>query len=504
MLHYMSWKFQLNRIIEYVEKGYFIMLRKTIATISLILCLFASQAAAVERYVPNQYPNIKAAIEACSDGDEVIVADGIYSGNYNRAWEIVGLNITVRSENGPQFTIIDCQGPYSSEYRNSILLDSGCVDGFTITNARGTTETLVVPLSLIGDCVVKNCIIANNVGPFGAGICCIESSPTISNCIIKNNTAQASYEGVEQIVPSAGGGIFCCVGSPVIVNCVISGNSAQHGGGICFGASSFPKVINCTITGNFANFGGGIYSSLNSNPVLINSIIRDNLASFGSQIHVTYDSDTQTHSAVTISHSNIQGGQEDIYTSLYSTITWGFGNIDADPLFVDATNGVYYISVASPCRDVGNNTPVGYFETDLAGNTRIVGNAVDIGAYECQILPAEPEPATSTGSIVITYSKISVNSKSGLGFTVKGTFDSEYFESQNILVRVGPYEEILYVENDFLRNSKGNKYFYKNAKGQITVAKFNLTKETFLIVGKKIAVSPLAGPVEIEISLDHE
>ncbi len=510
------------------------MSRKTIVTISLILSLFASHAAAVKRYVPNQYPNIQAAINVCSDGDEVIVADGVYSGSNNRNWEIIGLNITVRSENGPQFTIIDCKGPYSPEYRNGILLDSGCIDGFTITNARGTVENRVFPLNITGDCVVKNCIIANNVGPFGAGIycvggnptinsctilgnsaqqngggifclrsdphivncvisgnsaqdsgggiscvesnptissctisgnstqqngggifcsggnptissctisgnstqqngggifcsggnptissctisgnsaqyngggiccvggnltisscvisgnsaseqdgggiCCIVSNPTISSCVIKNNTAQASY----------GGGICCFVSNPTISSCVMSGNSAQWGGGISFEESISPMVINCTIISNFANFGGGIYSFLDSNPVLINSIIRDNLASSGSQIHVSYDLDTHTHSAVTISHSNIQGGQEDIYASLYSTVTWGSGNIDADPLFVDATNGVYHILVDSPCRDVGDNTAIGgYFETDLAGNPRIVGNAVDMGAYETQFV----------------------------------------------------------------------------------------------------------------------
>jgi hypothetical protein len=59
----------------------------------------------------------------------------------------------------------------------------------------------------------------------------------------------------------------------------------------------------------------------------------------------------------------------------------GPGTLLVDPLFVGA--GDYHLQRTTPARDAGNDTHVPLdVTTDLDGAMRIIGTAVDIGAYE--------------------------------------------------------------------------------------------------------------------------
>jgi hypothetical protein len=74
----------------------------------VLLGVVAAPVLATTFYVPSQYPNIQAGLDAAGHGDTVLVADGTYAGNGNRDLDFNGTNLILRSESGPEVTTVDC------------------------------------------------------------------------------------------------------------------------------------------------------------------------------------------------------------------------------------------------------------------------------------------------------------------------------------------------------------------------------------------------------------
>jgi len=199
----------------------------------------ASLFAAVIR-VPADQPTIQAGIDASSDGDTVLVANGVYTGPGNWNIKFYGKAITLRSENGPEGCIIDGVETYHR--------------GFLFQNGEGAD-------SVLSGITVRNC----RAGwPGGGGIYCEDSAPNISNCIITGNVNTDGY----------GGGIYADHATPVIVDCIIENNESEmSGGGIACRYGSAPVIRGNIIRGNTAHFpqGGGMHINAP------NAIIEDNL-----------------------------------------------------------------------------------------------------------------------------------------------------------------------------------------------------------------------------------
>lgn len=58
--------------------------------------------------------------------------------------------------------------------------------------------------------------------------------------------------------------------------------------------------------------------------------------------------------------------------------------LTADPLFTDAANNDFTLQSSSPAIDAGTQTGITPYALDLAGNPRIYGSEIDLGAYEYQ------------------------------------------------------------------------------------------------------------------------
>ena len=117
------------------------------ALVVLLMALALSPALpAAEIHVPAEQPTIQAGIDAAAHNDTVIVADGVYTGEGNRNLDFGGKRITVRSANGPDACIIDCEGDSGAEvcrafhfhtYENRVAV----VEGFTIRNGFAPSGT---------------------------------------------------------------------------------------------------------------------------------------------------------------------------------------------------------------------------------------------------------------------------------------------------------------------------------------------------------------------------
>ena len=75
-----------------------------------------------------------------------------------------------------------------------------------------------------------------------------------------------------------------------------------------------------------------------------------------------------------------------------STLNWGSGNIDADPLFVNPAgpdgdpntweDNDHHLSSSSPCIDAGDPNGDYAGQTDIDGQPRVIGPRVDMGSDE--------------------------------------------------------------------------------------------------------------------------
>ncbi len=189
-----------------------------------------------------------------------------------------------------------------------------------------------------------------------------------------------------------GGGIFNQNTSPVYTNLAIAGNSAQYGGGIGISGTLAPQLTNVLIRGNTATSGGGVRND--SSPILTNVTISGNtsLGSPGGEW-----SEAGLGTAVirnSIIYGNYLSGQlNDVQNSLVQNQTnAAYGNAannnlptNTDPLFTDPAGGNYRLKTGSLAIDKGNNAFFDGLTTstrDLAGNARLVGSIIDMGAFE--------------------------------------------------------------------------------------------------------------------------
>ncbi|MBK9124765.1 MAG: hypothetical protein IPM16_16815 [Chloroflexi bacterium] len=311
------------------------------------------------------------------------------------------------------------------------LYNSGSL---TLTDSTITQNTFafygggIYNTSSTADMTIVNSTISGNTsgGASGGGggiFNYSQSTMHIIDSTVSGNTVDHAVSAVD------GGGILNQWATLTVVNSTISGNTADgEGGGIHNTSSGIVTVMSSTLSGNSSDRGGGIFNN-NGTLTVVNSVISGNDATSAGGglfnghwmdvINTTIAGNTQSGvsgiGSTNIRNSVLWGNElGPIYSAGISNsiVEGGFAGgtniLDADPLFVapdlfanaPTTAGDYHVLPLSPARDIGNNAslPADVFDLDNDLDTtepipydrddgpRVIGPAVDLGAYELSVL----------------------------------------------------------------------------------------------------------------------
>lgn len=290
-------------------------------------------------------------------------------------------------------TILDGNGGYHTLIATA-LTRATVIDGFTIQGG-----------SAGGGGITGTYAGASFTTFRGGGMLLNAASPTINNCIFKNNLANLGSALTTRFESS-----------PLLTNCLLVNNAKSENSStpsvVENQSSSTPQFVNCTI----ANNDNGIAHRNGTNVTYTNTIVfgnNDNLNFFGT-------------GAATIKNSLVEGSGGSSNWSFSAATDLG-GNIAVNPQFVDSENGDFTLANCSSAINAGDNTATD-ITIDLNQATRIFDNTIDMGAYELQATPiiisinfsaptvVQPTCPTGLGSITIN----ATSSEGTLVYSVDG------------------------------------------------------------------------------------
>ena len=235
----------------------------------------------------------------------------------------------------------------------------------------------------------ENCNFSYNVlggdSPACAGLQVSSSSDVILEaCTFNSNISTTTY-WPGNTTAFCNGSYNYTLDNVYINNCLFS-NNIMNNGNYTLGASVTGDYIltftNCTIIDNVADYT----CNLNGNIIFKNNILRNDC-----NYEIKLTDWTTFVSELSVSHCNIQGGQNAIYNQNgVNIVNWLEGNIDEDPQFIGTGDHPYQLTELSPCIDTGTPDTTGLYlpPWDLLHNERIWdgdGNGtaiIDMGCYE--------------------------------------------------------------------------------------------------------------------------
>jgi hypothetical protein len=404
---------------------------KKSTTLFLFLFQFLLASFATTIYVPSDYPTIQDAINNAFEGDIILVEPGTYSGEGNYNITFYGKQLELRSEQGAENTIIDCQGLGRAFEFNSGEVNTSVLDGFTITNGYVDNQMGVGIKCMFSSPTIENCIFEGFDIGWGSILYFTNNTSPVRDCEFTNNNISQGgrivyYDNSWEIIFENNvfsnnslyetAELLYLVNTDILINeCDFFGDNVAYTG-IKLWNNASADIVNCMIK-DFIQYG--IYCSYLSYAGANNCILMNNgfagiaayeggqIQSFSSTIiHnyigvyaengftsvfssiLFYNTYFQLYTELVNTHlvyarnSNIQDG----INGTYGNVTWYDDNIETDPQFINPLGeSIYdfYLNISSPCINEGD-PETDYPGIDILGNPRVYNGIRDMGAIEYQ------------------------------------------------------------------------------------------------------------------------
>lgn len=359
----------------------------------------------------NAYPSLRMALDSISlypNVDSILVAEGTYIPDSTSRSAFFGIPSGVSILGG-----YATGGSATRDWIGNETILSGDIG--TLSDASDNSHTILKATysgaeATLDGFVVKDGNYSGASGSGGAGMLIENCSPSIKNCRFENNQSPLKSGGALYLLSSEahierclftensadeGGALFGSSLDASILGCVFYDNSSENGGGaILLHDASGAELIHCTFYKNetHALGGGALLNVDNCDPTIQNCLFYGNLANNSSPGPDIYDY-TGSYKGATVSGS---------YASVESSLTQQFGTagvdcniLGVDPVFKNVLNvkgpdGHWFTSddgldldTTSTILDKGDTLLVPpSLEYDFGGEMRVIGQGVDMGAYE--------------------------------------------------------------------------------------------------------------------------
>jgi len=327
-------------------------------------------------------------VNALLDNEAVLIENCTFENNsaeFGGGIEIWRSNVTVRQ---CFFT-----GNETNSYGSALTINNDIPNGTTnvlVQDCEFSSNTTVNFGGALGlfdgdNIIIDHCLFKENSGPLVGGIFLLEqnSNTSISNCIFDANEGQLQAifgDGVNPIPDQ----------NVDINNCLFINHSST-------------ELISsiCSFQNSSASFSNNTFSNNESSGIGINTAGTVHLQNNIFDFEAPYASVAALNVASDEGFVSLGGNLFSDETAAIFALSVDLQN--ADPLLETDT---YQLSEDSPCVDAGV-LPEDFTDVDLAGNARVQGGCIDMGAYE-SVYDSGTACVTNTREVLLDASSITL------------------------------------------------------------------------------------------------